>query len=386
MTRFLTLAALLTFSAAPAPSQSVPTPDEVRRMERAVESLRTDSVTARRAYNRLLEGEGQGAARDAADATVREVNVRLRDARQDLATARRRVADRPAPDDEPASGEARDEGARGAARPAAEADREVPVLEVDPPAEPPVPLWKSPFVLAGLAAALALGALAAWWFTRGPGAARRRGVFVPQASRPPMTAEEQMARNHAQGVQSPFVATAQFAMLERQVHDQKREIDDLRGRLGTFYQEYQAAKAPPAPAAPVAAPAPALGPAEAAAAAFADWCRLSGPMMSRVGFFENDLRARLPGASAQAVYRDLNSQAEPVRFDGRGGASPAEFWLVTAGSEALLFPQPLNAHQFRDLTRVFDGSAAPGALQAVGPARVRDEGGAYVLTQPGRVS
>ena len=177
----------------------------------------------------------------------------------------------------------------------------------------------------------------------------------------------------------------EFDRLAQQVQTLATDLSALRDWAKTDYERRQTAAAPaPVPAAPAPA-APALAPADAAAAAFADWCRQGTPMMSRVDFFAGMLGTRVPGASAQAVYRDAYSQSEPVRFDARGGASPAEFWLVTAGGEMLLFPQPLNAGQFRDLTRVFEGTAAPKTVAHIVPARVRDEGGAFALTAPGRV-
>jgi hypothetical protein len=184
------------------------------------------------------------------------------------------------------------------------------------------------------------------------------------------------------------VSRAEFDRLAEQVQRLSAQHTSLSDWVRQDYEQRQT-RVVPAPAPVAAAPvpvAPALGPADAAAAAFMDWCRRATPMMHRVEFFERDLAERLPGATARAVLRDLNSQAEPVRFDSRGGASPAEFWLVMAGGETLLFPQPLNAMQFRDLTRVFEGSAAPAALASVAPARVRDDGGSFSLAMPGRVS
>lgn len=186
---------------------------------------------------------------------------------------------------------------------------------------------------------------------------------------------------------SPFVQRGPFDALEREVRTLRRELDEARAWISEEHRSRQAAAAaPPASTAVRAQPAPAASPADAVAATFAEWCRRATPMMGKVDFFGNALASAVPDAHVQTVYRDLNSQAEPIRFDSRGGASPAEFWLVTVGSDALLFPQPLTGTQFRDLTRVFEGQAMPQALGQIAPARVRDEGAAFVLVQPGRVS
>ena len=221
---------------------------------------------------------------------------------------------------------------------------------------------------------LALAGAVAWWFLqrRAP-----RHTHAPRAM---------AGSNVGALLPGQTVSRAEFDRLAEQVQRLAAQHTSLSDWARQDFERRQTPAAP-APVAAVPAPAaPVLAPAEAAAAAFTDWCRRATPMMHRVEFFDRDLAERLPGATARAVLRDLNSQAEPVRFDGRGGASPAEFWLVAAGGESLLFPQPLNAMQFRDLTRVFEGSAAPAALVSVAPARVRDDGGSFSLVAPGRVA
>lgn len=242
-------------------------------------------------------------------------------------------------------------------------------------------------LVAGIAALLGLGG-GAYWYTQRRDAPAVRTSVRTSSSRLPMTGAERTAQDIASGTATFYATSAQVDTLSRQVEQQRRELDEMRTWITNEYNQREAQRAMAAAPAPIMqAPAPpVLSPADDAAVAFADWCRRATPMMSKVDFFANALAERLPGTSVRAVYRDLNSQAEPVRFDGSGGASPAEFWLVTVGGEALVFPQPLNAHQFRDLTRIFDGTATPASLASVVPARVRDEGAAFALVTPGRVS
>ena len=237
-------------------------------------------------------------------------------------------------------------------------------------------------------ALLALAGAGGWWLMQRRGAQHRDSLrFSPSASRPPLTGAQQGQRLEAAGARPLYASTEQVDALERQVQAQQQEIAAIKAWVTDQHARTEAARTAAATPTPIpSAPPAAQSPADAAASTFADWCRRATPMMSKVDFFANALAERVPGARVQAVYRDLNSQAEPVRFDAAGGASPAEFWLVAVGGEALVFPQPLNAHQFRDLTRIFDGTATPATLGSVVPARVRDEGAAFALVAPGRVS
>ncbi len=140
---------------------------------------------------------------------------------------------------------------------------------------------------------------------------------------------------------------------------------------------------PPEPVAP-SDPAPsAMG--ETIAGAFRAWCAAASAVVGKVGFFAEALRQVMPGAAASAVYRDANSQAQPITF-GLGGSSPVEYWLVAAEGRHWLFPQPLSPGQFRELAPCFDGTATPAALAAVRPAEVRSSGDRFELGQRGRVA
>ncbi len=378
MTRTALVLALLV-AAAPARSQTVPTPEQIDRMEAAVDRGVRDSTRARNDANRATS-TGSQEERQEARRKVAEVNLLLADARDSLGRAMALVAASVGGDADRDAGDTT-EVVRGTA----EAIPETSGTAGDDGEGPWYTTW--PVIALGVAL-LALAGAAAWWFTQRRGG-RRSTAFAPQASRQASRGSDVTAQGLAQGLASPFVPQAQFDDLKRQVQTLQKNLDELRAWATDDFNRKEAARAAAAAPVPVAVPAAvpvALSPADAVAAAFADWCRRATPMMSRVDFFASDLAARVPGASARAVYRDLNSQAEPVRFDAAGGASPAEFWLVTAGSEALVFPQPLNAHQFRDLTRIFDGTATPATLGSIAPARVRDEGAAFALTAPGRVS
>lgn len=122
------------------------------------------------------------------------------------------------------------------------------------------------------------------------------------------------------------------------------------------------------------------------ATVFAEWCRRGGPMVGRVELFGAALAAAVPEAKVEPVFRDLNAQAEPVRFDGVGGASPAEYWLVHGPASKLLLPHPQSASQFRDVRGVFQGGdLLPSQICSVEPARVAEADGGYVLSQRGHL-
>ena len=122
------------------------------------------------------------------------------------------------------------------------------------------------------------------------------------------------------------------------------------------------------------------------AEAFRSWCAAASPVVGKVEFFGGHLRQILPEASVAAVYRDANSQAQPVVFRASGGSSPVEYWLVLADGRHWLLPQPLGGAQFRELAPCFDGTAAPSTLAHVRPADVRAVGGQFELTRPGEVA
>ena len=170
----------------------------------------------------------------------------------------------------------------------------------------------------------------------------------------------------------------------------EERIRVLESQVSTLVQSAARATPAPAPTAaappPVAPPAPSRSPVDAVAVTFADWCRSRGGLVNRRELFAAELSGAVPGASVEAVFRDLDTPARPVRFDGKGGLSPAEYWLVRLGGDRLLLPQPQGPGQFRDLAPVFEGHATPASLGSVAPAHVREEGGVFVLTQPGRVA
>ena len=155
--------------------------------------------------------------------------------------------------------------------------------------------------------------------------------------------------------------------------------------------------APPEAALPESRPAPAgPSPPEMAAApvpaetvladVFRAWCRAARPVVGRVEFFTEHVRQAIPGAFVSAVYRDANSQAQPVTFRARGGSSPVEYWLVSHAGRHALLPQPLGAQQFRELAPCMDGAATPAALREVEPAEVRPVGDQFELVRAGRVA
>lgn len=187
---------------------------------------------------------------------------------------------------------------------------------------------------------------------------------------------------------APPAAPAPPAMVPRDEADALRDENErLRRQVERLSQDPPAAppaEAPPAEARTVPATATSPSVADAVAESFAAWCRTGGGLVDKPDLFAGQI-ARL-GATLEVVRRDQDSPARPVAFDATGGTSPAAHWLVRAGSDLLLFPQPQGPGQFRDLAPVFEGHAVPQSVQRVVPARVVSEGGGYVLTQPGHVA
>ena len=124
----------------------------------------------------------------------------------------------------------------------------------------------------------------------------------------------------------------------------------------------------------------------ALAEAFRAWCGAATPVMGKVEFFAGHIRAALPGATVVAVYRDVQSQAVPVRLERTSGNIPVEHWLVVLDGRRWLLPQPMAAAQFRELAPCFDGTATPATLAAIVPAEVRVVGDRYEVPTPGRVA
>ena len=122
------------------------------------------------------------------------------------------------------------------------------------------------------------------------------------------------------------------------------------------------------------------------AAAFIDWCTIEGKrVVSHNNRFSAFLKTRIPNAQVQPIYRDANA-VQNVFGSSSQVKNPAEYWVIKTGRETLLLPQPVNAHQFRDLA-CFEGSpVAPGNLQSITPARLRQNGSLFVLDRPGLIA
>lgn len=176
--------------------------------------------------------------------------------------------------------------------------------------------------------------------------------------------------------------------------DLRARVDALEEIMATLQQRVvrvetylnQQVAAPQIPAPRPAEPPRALPADEAVAAAFVGFCNTAGGLVSKPDLFERQLREAVPGASLSIIYRDLDSYERPVVFGDDGGKSPAAYWLVRAGSETLLLPQPQGPHQFRDLSPVFDGSAVPQTLARIRPARVGPSEGQFVLVASGQIA
>lgn len=133
-------------------------------------------------------------------------------------------------------------------------------------------------------------------------------------------------------------------------------------------------------------PAQPDGPGARLGETFRAWCRAATPVMGKVEFFAGHLREQVPAATVFAVFRDVQSQAVPVRLERTSGHIPVEYWLVALDGRHWLLPQPITAAQFRELSPCFEGHATPTALAAIVPAEVRVVGDRFEIPQPGRVA
>jgi hypothetical protein len=267
----------------------------------------------------------------------------------------------------------------------------VPVDSLAPAAEPPDSeaasgersTWLWPAVGGALGLVLILGGGWYVWTRKNAALSPTPGYRGPDNRRTGAQISDQSRQSGA----SIYASSHDLATLQQRVHGLEQTVQ----QLGAYVNQMATPVPAPAPASaasastPAALP-PAAGPAEQAAEAFATWCRTRGPLVNKHDLFANDLAATQPGATLDVVYRDVDSFARPIYFDGAGGHSPAPFWLVRSDGETLLFPQPQGPQQFRELSPVFEGHATPQALQHVVPARVSSDGGGFVLTQPGRVA
>lgn len=226
---------------------------------------------------------------------------------------------------------------------------------------------------------LIVGGLAGWGFGR---RGQRPAVPAPGTTHHGMSGN--LSGMHAPVPQASPMGSPEVMTLLGTIN---QKLDTLHGNVARL------ATAPPAvPPAPRPVPTPTPAPtaprsaADAVADTFVAHCTQAGGLVSRPELFAQQLAGLLPGATVEVVYRDLDTPARPIAFDAVGGNSPAAHWLVRAGLDLLLVPQPQGAQQFRDLAPVFEGQAVPASLLYVTPARVTAQGMAYVLTQPGRVA
>jgi hypothetical protein len=128
---------------------------------------------------------------------------------------------------------------------------------------------------------------------------------------------------------------------------------------------------------------------EAVAIKFHRWCQrgmeLGWPTISRHAIFQEFLQRYLaPAITVKAIYLDANAVRKEF---GRSGqvTNAVEYWLVCYGGKEWLFPQPLNATQFRNTTCFEGGSVTPASLQSIVPALVQDTGSVMVLEAKGKL-
>jgi hypothetical protein len=205
------------------------------------------------------------------------------------------------------------------------------------------------------------------------------------AEREPLEREaERLRAEHArlQALVGGLQQTAQA--LREELADERAKTERWAERVRSLEQRPAAA-----PAAPAASGSkgrrPEPAPEDVLAQQFLEWCWRSGGVLGRIERFAEALHQALPGAAVARVYRDADSPARPVELRAGGGASPVEYWAVSADGRHWLLPQPLSAGQFRELPPCFEGAAAPRELRDVVPAALRPSGAGFTLDVPGRV-
>jgi hypothetical protein len=143
----------------------------------------------------------------------------------------------------------------------------------------------------------------------------------------------------------------------------------------------QSAPDPPSPSSPRSSQNPAR---EKTGEVFTEWCTSESPVMvSKYQFFEEEVEQAVPDASFRRITREKN--AAGLVFDD-DAQDPVEYWLVNAGGEYFLLPQP-SRDRFRELGECFEGpNKAPSEVSAVQPAVLKRQSGQLVLEEKGQIS
>ena len=136
---------------------------------------------------------------------------------------------------------------------------------------------------------------------------------------------------------------------------------------------------PTPPASPEPAP---KSPREKTGEVFTRWCNEQGPMVDRFQIFKQEVEENIDGARFRRITREKNAMG--LRFD-ENAQDPVEYWLVEAGGEHFLLPQP-SRRGFREL-KCFEGQdPSPSEVSSVQPAVLERKGNDFDLKEKGRIS
>jgi hypothetical protein len=138
----------------------------------------------------------------------------------------------------------------------------------------------------------------------------------------------------------------------------------------------------PEPSSP-ASPEPASkSPREKTGEVFTRWCNEQGAMVDRFQIFKQEVEENIDGARFRRITREKNAMG--LRFD-ENAQDPVEYWLVEAGGEHFLLPQP-SRRGFREL-KCFEGQdPSPSEVSSVQPAVLERTGNDFDLKEKGRIS
>jgi hypothetical protein len=144
-------------------------------------------------------------------------------------------------------------------------------------------------------------------------------------------------------------------------------------------QEPSSEPEPTPPASPEPSP---KSPREKTGEVFTRWCNEQEAMVDRFQIFKQEVEETIEGARFRRITREKNAMG--LRFD-ENAQDPVEYWLVEAGGEHFLLPQP-SRRGFREL-KCFEGQdPPPSEVSSVQPAVLERKGNDFDLKEKGRIS
>jgi len=147
-------------------------------------------------------------------------------------------------------------------------------------------------------------------------------------------------------------------------------------------QDNQEPPSEPEPTPPASSEPPPKSPREKTGEVFTRWCNEQGAMVDRFQIFKQEVEQTIDGARFRRITREKNAMG--LRFD-ENAQDPVEYWLVEAGGEHFLLPQP-SRRGFREL-KCFEGhDPSPSEVSSVQPAVLERKGNDFDLKEKGRIS